>query len=169
MEDRPMVGRRSLSISLVLALAGLLLLVQSSLVTASGGSKVLEFKSMVGVAGVFKGAGTPIRGVPGGGLAWAIDAAHGKLSPTGHLEVRVAGLVFAEGPNTGIKTLPSFRAVVSYLDSGASIVNVATDPFPASASGDASVEADLDLPDPCIAPIVFVTSPGGAWFSVTGG
>jgi len=26
----------------------------------------------------------------------------------------------------------------------------------------------LELPQPCIAPIVFVTSPGGAWFSITG-
>ena len=24
------------------------------------------------------------------------------------------------------------------------------------------------LPQPCIAPIVFVTSPGGAWFAATG-
>jgi hypothetical protein len=26
----------------------------------------------------------------------------------------------------------------------------------------------VDLPSPCIAPIVFVTSPNGAWFAATG-
>jgi hypothetical protein len=35
-------------------------------------------------------------------------------------------------------------------------------------NGDAEIEAMLDLPDPCLAPIVFVTNPGGAWFAVTG-
>ena len=33
---------------------------------------------------------------------------------------------------------------------------------------DALIDEVLDLPDPCIAPIVFVTSPTGAWFAVTG-
>ena len=35
-------------------------------------------------------------------------------------------------------------------------------------NGDAEIEAKLDLPNPCIAPIIFVTSPTGSWFSVTG-
>jgi hypothetical protein len=35
--------------------------------------------------------------------------------------------------------------------------------------GNAKVEAQLTLPQPCIAPIVFVTSAGGAWFAATGG
>jgi hypothetical protein len=43
-----------------------------------------------------------------------------------------------------------------------------TDPFPASSTGDSKIEATLDLPEPCIAPIVFVTSPGAAWFAATG-
>lgn len=51
---------------------------------------------------------------------------------------------------------------------------VMTDPFPASVAtatdpgGDAKIEAKLVLPQPCIAPLVFVTSPGGAWFATTG-
>jgi hypothetical protein len=36
---------------------------------------------------------------------------------------------------------------------------------PAALAGDKV----LELPSPCLAPIVFVTSPGGAWFAVTGG
>lgn len=34
--------------------------------------------------------------------------------------------------------------------------------------GDADIRADVELPEPCVAPVVFVTSPGGSWFSVTG-
>jgi hypothetical protein len=45
---------------------------------------------------------------------------------------------------------------------------VSTAPFPASATGDADINATVSLPSPCIAPIVFVTSPGGAWFAATG-
>ncbi len=29
-------------------------------------------------------------------------------------------------------------------------------------------QADVELPTPCVAPIVFVTSPDGSWFSATG-
>jgi len=38
----------------------------------------------------------------------------------------------------------------------------------AEGGGNADIEADLVLPQPCIAPIVFVTSPTGAWFATTG-
>jgi hypothetical protein len=54
------------------------------------------------------------------------------------------------------------------------VVNVFTDPFPATTGlaanggGNASIEARIDLPRPCIAPIIFVTSPTFAWFSTTG-
>ena len=40
---------------------------------------------------------------------------------------------------------------------------------PATTGGDFETEAALGLPSPCIAPIVFITSPGGAWFAATGG
>jgi len=52
---------------------------------------------------------------------------------------------------------------------------VLTGTFPAttgpatSGGGDATIEATLTLPDPCIAPIIFVTNAGGAWFASTGG
>ena len=47
-------------------------------------------------------------------------------------------------------------------------VNRTTDPVDASPEGDARFDTQVDLPQPCIAPIVFVTSPGGAWFATTG-
>jgi hypothetical protein len=55
------------------------------------------------------------------------------------------------------------------------VVNVPAGSFPATTGaaseggGNADIEADLSLPQPCIAPIVFVTSPGGAWFATIGG
>jgi hypothetical protein len=51
-------------------------------------------------------------------------------------------------------------------------VNLVTAPVPASSDGDATIKATIDLPDPCVAPIVFVTSgtgaPPGNWFATTG-
>ena len=170
-----MVTRRSISITLILALASLLVLLSASLATARGGPKMLEFQTMVGVSGVFKGADNAIRGVSGAGLAWTVASAKGEVTPAGHLELKVTGLVFAEGPNTGSNTVTTFRALVSCLNSSAQPINLSTGPFPATTGaasaggGNAEVEADLAIPDPCIAPIVFVTSPGGAWFTVTGG
>ena len=40
-------------------------------------------------------------------------------------------------------------------------------PRPYTGGGNASIEAHANLPHPCIAPIVFVASPGGAWFAAT--
>ena len=50
-----MVNRRTISFSLVLALAGVLLLLQSSFVAAKGGPKILEWQTMVGVPQAFTG------------------------------------------------------------------------------------------------------------------
>lgn len=139
--------------------------------------KILEFDTMTGVATPYLGATNAIRGVPGGGLPWVITAVKGELGVSGKLEIRVEGLVFANDPSVpaerrGINTVPNFRALVSCLSrdsNGApSVVNVATDNFPASSAGNAYIEANLALPTPCIAPIIFVTSPGGAWFASTG-
>jgi hypothetical protein len=136
--------------------------------------KILEFDTMVGVPQAFTGTQNPIRGINGGGLAWTIAAADGELKTNGRLELKVRGLVFAAGPNTGSNTVASFRAIVSCLKSDGTIQNVMTDPFPATTGpasqggGNADIEANLTLPQPCIAPIIFVTSPGGAWFATTG-
>jgi len=136
--------------------------------------KVLEFQTMVGLPTTYTGTQNPIRGVNGGGLPWSIGEAAGELKEDGHLEVAVSGLVFAAGPNTGRNTVASFRAIVSCLTSDGSVENVMTGLFPATTGaaaeggGNADIEADLVLPQPCIAPIVFVTSPTGAWFATTG-
>jgi hypothetical protein len=67
-----------------------------------------------------------------------------------------------------------FRGVVNCLttESPDVGVNLATAPVPASSDGDATIKATVELPDPCVAPIVFVTSgtgsPPGSWFAATG-
>lgn len=136
--------------------------------------KILEFDTMVGLPPAFTGSQNPIRGINGGGLPWDIGASFGELKANGKLEISINGLVFSAGPNTGKNTIPAFRAIVSCLTADGGVVNVTTDPFPATigaaseGGGNAEIEAMLDLPQPCIAPIIFVTSPGGAWFATTG-
>ena len=53
-----MATRRSISVTLVLALAGVLLLLQSSFVAAKGGPTILEWQTMVGVPQAFTGTPT---------------------------------------------------------------------------------------------------------------
>jgi len=136
--------------------------------------KILEFDSLVGIPPAYTGTQNPIRGINGGGLPWSIGPSFGELKANGKLEITVNDLVFAAGPNTGKNTVASFRAVVSCLRSDGIVENVMTAPFPATVAtatdpgGDAAIEAVLVLPKPCIAPLVFVTSPGGAWFAATG-
>ena len=136
------------------------------------GSTVLKFKTMVGTVAPYTGAANAIRGVPGAGAPWSIDTANGKLDENGDLSIKVTGLIIT---GTGANPVPTFRAVVScqsIAGGAAVVVNRVTTPFPASTAGDAAVKGNLDLPNPCIAPIVFVTAgtgnPPGVWFSVTG-
>ena len=148
--------------------------VQSTAASSDGGD-VLKFDTMATVLEPLTGAAHPVRGIAGGGLPWELDKADGALRAGGRLDVSVEGLVLARRapvPENMQGTNPSaqLRAVVSCLtpampDQG---VTVATDPVPASPEGDARIRATVDLPEPCIAPVVFVTSPTGAWFAATG-
>lgn len=134
--------------------------------------KILEFQTMVGVQGPFLGGTNPIRRIGGGGIPWSIDRAQGVLRADGEIDVRVRGLVLAAGANAGTNPAAQFRAVVSCLsidENGEPItVNVQTAAFPASREGDAVIRDRVDLPEPCIAPIVFVTNATGRWFAATG-
>jgi hypothetical protein len=142
-------------------------------------SKVLEFNTMIGVPRPFTGADNPVRGIAGGGLPWVINFGKGKLSPNGDVDVLVKGLVF--DPNdpvvierglAGLNNVPNFKAIVSCLskDANGNVItaNVSTRLFPADEAGNAHIQDNVSLPVPCIAPILFVTSPTGAWFASTG-
>jgi hypothetical protein len=133
-----------------------------------GNAAILKFHTMAPVTGAFVGkTGTPIRGIHGGGLPWAIDTADGALSPDGRLRVRVRGLVLAGGPPAiiGTNPIPTFRAILSFENADP----ILTDPVPASTTGDAEIDTFVSVPHPGFAPIIFV-GPGTAlaWFAVTG-
>ncbi len=168
-----MIRKRFIAIVALVSLI-LVLAMQASAVTARD-PKILEFDTMVGVPDALTGDQAPIRGINGGGIAWTLTAASGELSTNGHLEIRVDGLVLAAGANAGSNPVAAFRGVVSCLDADGAIHTAQTDPFPAttgpatSGGGDAKIEATVGLPDPCIAPIIFVTNAGGSWFASTGG
>jgi hypothetical protein len=155
-------------------LAGLFLAAGAS--GASARDTILSFDGMATVAHPFlAGDNNPVGGLNGGGRPWVVDDASGRLDSDGTLRVRVTGLIIpaSEGPQFGINPVPFFRAAVScnlgragfdvvLTDNGAEVM--IGDPR----NGDARIEAKLDLPSPCLAPIVFVTSNTGAWFAVTG-
>ncbi len=132
-------------------------------------SKIMEFETMVGVSGPFVGT-NPIRGIPGAGAAWKIASAQGELETDGSLKVQVRGLVLVR---TGTNPALKFRAIVSCLTidgDGVTTVNAKTGEFDATPEGDSDIEATVDLPSPCVAPIIFVapTTDPPRWFAVTG-
>jgi hypothetical protein len=172
-----MKGIRRFGIALALAAGLAASLVAGSSSAVAKAPKVLEFGTMVGVTEPYTGATNAIRGIPGGGLPWIISSGVGELSPDGKLEVNVRGLVLAKrlpvpAVNQGKNPIANFKAIVSCLSvdstGAATTVNVTTGTFPATSTGNADIEATVALPSPCIAPIVFVTSPTGSWFAATG-
>jgi hypothetical protein len=158
-------------------LAGLVAVAGVSSSASADPGTILKFATMAPVTGPYVGTANPIRGVPGGGLPWMITSGVGSLKSDGHLVISVRGLVLADEspvpPNLqGTNPIPNFRAIVSCQsiggDGSATVTNVSTGDFAASTSGNSNIGATVSLPRPCIAPIVFVTSPGGAWFAATG-
>jgi len=140
------------------------------------GRKVSDAKVLGPVSEPYTGSTNAIRGLAGGGLPWEIGDATADLRADGRLHVDVEGLVLARRAPVratlqGTNPIPQFKAIVSCLttSSGAATTsNVSTPLVAASPTGDAEIDATVDLPSPCFAPIVFVTSPGGAWFAVSG-
>jgi hypothetical protein len=141
---------------------------------------VLEFETMVGVDGPFLGPINPIRGINGGGLPWILEEGEGSLRADGKLTIKVRGLIIpdtAPSAVAGTNPAPFFLAAVSCMTTDAEmnimVKNVFTTQEETRMLGDpkkgnANIRAMVTLPQPCIAPIIFVTSPGQAWFAVTG-
>jgi len=136
--------------------------------------RMLAFDVMTPVVVPYVGSTNPIRGINGGGLAWELHSGRGQLTAGGSLKVEVEGLVLAA---THSNPIGLFKAIVScqaIVAGAAQVVNVATGTFTATTGlasaggGNADIEAQLTLPEPCIAPIVFVASGGGSWFAATG-
>jgi hypothetical protein len=139
---------------------------------------ILAFETMYAVDGPFIGDANAIRGVIGDELPWTI-AHHvkGKLETNGHLKIKVRGLVFTDDPEVPVELRgkndeTEFRALVSCLsEEGETVVtkNVTSAGFPATESGDSDIDATIELPEPCVAPIVFILAgTEDKWFAVTG-
>lgn len=154
----------------------LLTIVGSLAAAAAGGAGaktnlMLAFDVMNPVIAPYTGSSTPIRGINGGGVPWVITSGRGWLTTGGDLKVEVEGLVLASNHMNPIAT---FKAIVSCQDASGTVTNVSTGTFPATTGlasaggGNADIEAQITLPHPCIAPIIFVTSSGGSWFASTG-
>ena len=141
-------------------------------------SAVLAFSTMAGVDGAFIQEENALRGIEGDELPWEVAGAKGRLEENGHLVIDVHGLVFANSDIVPVELRGKndeacFRAVVSSLtedESGRVVVsNVTTDCFAADEEGNCEINALVKLPEPCIAPIVFVIAGSEAkWFAVTG-
>ena len=168
---------RKLATTLVVTLLfGSIFLGQPAPAASARQATLLQFNTMVGVPTALTGTQSqgPLRGINGGGAPWMLTSAKGSLSGSGRLKIEVTGLVLAAGANAGSNPVAFFRGLVSCVKSNGTFDNILTDPFPAtmgpasSGGGDADIEADVVLPEPCIAPIVFVTNPLGAWFAATG-
>ena len=145
---------------------------------APRGADIVSFDAMYGVDGPFVGGANPVRGVPGDELPWAIARSiKGELETNGHLRIRIKGLVFKDDPSVpaglrGKNDETEFRGLVSCLAEGVSdtpTANVVTQGFPATESGDATIDTVLALPNPCVAPIVMVLAGSeDKWFAIMG-
>ncbi|MPZ87986.1 MAG: hypothetical protein GEU81_07905 [Nitriliruptorales bacterium] len=153
----------ALIVATVLALAMMAVGVQAKASRDGARFEALVGNTLTGEAGA-------IRGVPAGGLPWVLDRGEARISDGSQIDVRVEGLVLAAGDNAGTNPQPEFRAIVSCLTHDTHAVeNRTSAPAPATPEGDARIRDVLDLPDPCLAPIVFVTNAAGtSWFAVSG-
>ena len=139
---------------------------------------IMSFTTMFGVDDAFVGR-TQVRNVRGDELPWEVGTVDGSLTTDGHLQISVTGVVFADYPSVppplrGINDEEEFRGLVSCQTPGkgkgdVAIANVITSGFPATRSGDSNINAFVTLPNPCVAPIIFVMSGSeDKWFAVTG-
>jgi len=136
----------------------------------SGVQTIISFGTMIGNYGPFIGSQNPIRGISAGGAPWVVlGGAQGQLTSDGQLNIQVSGLVLV---STHTNPSANFRGLVSCLsigdDGSVTTVNVSTEDFPADMDGNSCIASTIDLPSPCFAPIIFVTSSSGSWFATTG-
>jgi hypothetical protein len=128
--------------------------------TSAGGPKLLDAR----MAGIPSGAPT-LHGLTGGGVAWSLTEGRVMVFADGRLHVEVEGLVVAA---SGVNPIPTGRAVLTCSDAPAARSPI----VPFSTTGDAEVNATVDLPASCLAPAVFfvgITGTGAErWFAVTG-
>jgi hypothetical protein len=160
--------------ALVLTLLAITILVGASFAEEGddNGKTILKFNTMIGDPG--SGPANVIRGVQGAGAPWVIlRSVRGELRTNGRLTIFVRGLVIPIAPFNNSNPSPMFGAELSCQDPTDSTKSVlfSAGTFPATTgadAGDANIVAKLTLPNQCTAPVILITSPGGAWFAATG-
>ena len=159
--------RRITTIFVGLFGAASLLIGGASIVSAHSSHALLAFDSMKPVPGGAVGTVND-RGITGGGKPWVITAGSGEVDRNGSVHVSVSGLVIPVAPFNGTNPVGAFGATVSCVTPHG-VVNLRTGTAPATSTGDATIDGAVILPNPCQDPILFVTSPGGAWFAMSNG
>jgi hypothetical protein len=138
-------------------------------VAADEGGTVISFQSMTPITSLSLMNHLNDRGLTGGGLPWQIASGSGTVDRDGHVSTTVSGLVLAPstgaGTRAGTNPIGTFAAVVSCRTTAQQIVNVRTHGVSATTTGDATINATVDLPHPCTTPEVFV---GGLITTMTG-
>jgi hypothetical protein len=100
----------------------------------------------------------PIHGVVRGGVPWQLDSGQVRLRHDGRLSVDIRGLLVLGTGNTG-----PVHSVSASLFCGADTTPAAmTAAVPLSSSGDARIDARVDLPSKCLAPSVLINPNGNA-------
>jgi hypothetical protein len=139
---------------------------------------LLQTNVMYGVDGPFVGDNSPIRGEVGDDLPWEPPSSViARLMTDGRVFIAVRGLVLGFDdvvPENmrGVNPDDTFRGMVSCLTEDGDMskeVNVRTRPFKADAKGNSLIFDKVELPNPCVAPILFVIDGDeDVWFAVTG-
>ena len=141
-------------------------------------ARILEFDSMYAVDGPFTSPANKINGVSGDDLPWELESAQGVLLADGHIEVHVRGLVFAHDDEVpphlqGKNDERTFRVLLSCITEDGTHktrqVEEFSREFEASEDGNADLDGEIDLPNPCVAPVLFIMAGSeDRWFAVTG-
>src|SRR5262249_52792171 len=123
----------------------------------------------------FLGNTNPVRGFDGDDEPWIVRNATGTLDTSGNLAVLIKGLVFTDNPDPsliGKNDEDEFRAVVSCMtvQDGTTVTeaSVTTPGFHANSAGNAVIRSQVELPDPCLEPVVLIIGDEGEWLAVTG-
>jgi hypothetical protein len=112
-----------------------------------------------------------IRNVMPGGVPWALSRGNTRLDASGHLSVRVDGLVITgTGTNLDGTTGPVQAVFASVTCDGTTPTITSSKPVPLSPQGDATIKQDINLPAVCLAPIILVQANTGSrpWIAASG-
>ena len=78
-------------LAVVAAVVALAAIGVTAAISSGDGRAVLKFDTMAPVVPPYTGVTNPIRGVNGGGVAWELESAQGRLRADGRLDIEVAG------------------------------------------------------------------------------